>query len=582
MKKLFGAAIALIASVAFGATLTPIQLLNPAGSTSGQVILSSGPSSAPSWGGISLSGLGAIAANTVVANATSASAVPSAFSMPSCSSSSSALQWTSNTGFTCYGNSASLTGSTFTGAVLLGYSTPIFTLNDTSGTNYTQINLSASGVTGWDVGANSSGGNFYIGRFTSGTFTDSPLLISRSTGLVTIADGATFTGHVNVTYSGASLFINDSSGTNQYGFGYQSNGTPVWATWAAGGTTGNWVLQRYVSGSPQDNPISVSNTTGLVTFADGITGAIGATTASTGAFTTLSASSSATVNTGAATSILYLNANAGQEKATLAQSAASNRWAWGSDNSSESGSNAGSNWFAARFNDSGVFIDNPIYVTRSSGIVTFADGITANGTNSIAGYAPLASAALTGTPTAPTASTGTSTTQIATTQFVNNEIGGGVAAASFTTLTASAAITPSQSAGIVGTTTSNNANAGSVGEYVSSTSSLTSISTATPTNITSISLSAGDWDVTGTVCINPTASITQLVAGVSTTSATLPSAPNISSVNATSTSGAGFCLPVMTTRETLSATTTIYLVANTQFSSGTAQSIGILRARRPR
>ena len=88
-------------------------------------------------------------------------------------------------------SSASLAGATFTGAVSLGYSTPILTLNDTSGTNFEQINLSAAGVTGWDVGANSSGGNFYVGRFTGGAFTDAPFLISRSTGLATFADGIT-------------------------------------------------------------------------------------------------------------------------------------------------------------------------------------------------------------------------------------------------------------------------------------------------------------------------------------------------------------------------------------------------------
>ena len=41
------------------------------------------------------------AANTVVANATGSSASPTAFAMPGCSSSSSALQWTSGSGFAC-------------------------------------------------------------------------------------------------------------------------------------------------------------------------------------------------------------------------------------------------------------------------------------------------------------------------------------------------------------------------------------------------------------------------------------------------------------------------------------------------
>ncbi|MFD1557101.1 hypothetical protein ACFSHT_15980 [Paraburkholderia silviterrae] len=64
--------------------------------------------------------LAAQAANTVLANATSSSASPAAFTMPSCSSSSSALQWTAGSGFTCgtvasagaNGNITSLTGLT--------------------------------------------------------------------------------------------------------------------------------------------------------------------------------------------------------------------------------------------------------------------------------------------------------------------------------------------------------------------------------------------------------------------------------------------------------------------------------------
>jgi hypothetical protein len=56
--------------------------------------------------------------------------------------------------------------------------------------------------------------------------------------------------------------------------------------------------------------------------------------------------------------------------------------------------------------------------------LTANGSFTANGSNSIAGYAPLASPALTGTPTAPTATAGTNTTQIATTQFVTTAVSG--------------------------------------------------------------------------------------------------------------------------------------------------------------
>ncbi|PVX77152.1 hypothetical protein [Paraburkholderia unamae] len=53
--------------------------------------------------------LGPQAGNTVLANATGSSAPPTAFSMPGCSSSTSALQWTSGSGFSC--NSAVTAGT---------------------------------------------------------------------------------------------------------------------------------------------------------------------------------------------------------------------------------------------------------------------------------------------------------------------------------------------------------------------------------------------------------------------------------------------------------------------------------------
>lgn len=117
MKKLISSFLLFVSASVFGATLVPIQLLNPSGSTSGQLIVSSGPSSAPAWGGVSLSALGNIAANTVVSNPTGSSATPTAFAMPSCSASGNSLNWTSGTGFTCATGYALLSGATFTGAI---------------------------------------------------------------------------------------------------------------------------------------------------------------------------------------------------------------------------------------------------------------------------------------------------------------------------------------------------------------------------------------------------------------------------------------------------------------------------------
>ena len=89
---------------------------------------------------------------------------------------------------------------------------------------------------------------------------------------------------------------------------------------------------------------------------------------------------------------------------------------------------------------------------------------------------------------------------------INGTVGATTATTgAFTTITASSTITPSSTAGIVGTTTNNNANAGSVGEYVSSYISTYANYPATGVfgDATSISLTAGDWDISYVIfCTN--------------------------------------------------------------------------------
>lgn len=84
MKRIFTAALLALSSVSFGATLVPVQLLNPAGSTSGQVPVSTGPTSPPGWGTVALSGVtgtlaitnGGTGATTVTGALTSLGAAP--------------------------------------------------------------------------------------------------------------------------------------------------------------------------------------------------------------------------------------------------------------------------------------------------------------------------------------------------------------------------------------------------------------------------------------------------------------------------------------------------------------------------
>lgn len=353
LKRLIG--VVLIACNAFAAhatTLNPVQLLNPTGSSSGQAIVSTGSSSAPAWGGIGVNGIAAIAANTVLANATGSSASPTAFAMPSCSTSASALDWTSGTGFTCN----------------------------------TSINAATLG-------------------------------------------GATFA-------------------------------------------------------SP---------------------GPIGSTTASTGSFTTLSASSTIS-GTGFST-----------------------------------------------------YLASPPSIGATSPNTGTFTTLAASGTVSGAGFSAY----------------------LASPPAIGNSA---AASGKFTTLQATSTITPSTTAGIVGTTAADNANAGSDGEYFSSTSSAISLTTSTATTITSLSLTAGDWDITGNIDFvgGSGAICNTVIAAISTTAATFPAIPLYGISTATLATGASGSMAAPIARLNVSATTTVYLIGSASFTGGTMTGTGIIRARRIR
>lgn len=144
--------------------------------------------------------------------------------------------------------------------------------------------------------------------------------------------------------------------------------------------------------------------------------------------------------------------------------------------------------------------------------------------------------------------------------------------------------------GIVGTTTNNNASTGYVGEFVSSTvlvGSAVSVSNDTSTDITSISLTAGDWDVWGAIASNPAGSTTtQNFSGwTSTASATPPTQPNNGSYflwNVGVVGGARLQLPTGNQRISISGTTTIYLTTYITFAVSTMSAYGFIGARRVR
>lgn len=165
-------------------------------------------------------------------------------------------------------------------------------------------------------------------------------------------------------------------------------------------------------------------------------------------------------------------------------------------------------------------------------------------------------------------------------------------AGSFTGALTSASIGFSSTSGIIGTTTNNNADAGSVGEILSTVvliGSPVSLTTATPANIATLSLTAGDWDVWGEVWTAPdvTTTTSSISAAISATTGTLPTVPAVGTALSVQTgfvTAAGTVVVANTgsCRVSLAGTTTYYLVASVAFAISTLSGYGVIRARRRR
>jgi len=166
-------------------------------------------------------------------------------------------------------------------------------------------------------------------------------------------------------------------------------------------------------------------------------------------------------------------------------------------------------------------------------------------------------------------------------------------------ITATGAVGPAQpilgatsSAGvaIVGTATNDNAAAGQYGEFVSTTvlsGASVALATGVSSNVASVTLGAGDWDVSGCIAFTfgATTSYTNLAGGASSATGALPAQQNTFDYETAATvptAGADMSWVIPTQRFSLSASTTIFLVAQGTFTVSTLKAYGIIRARRVR
>lgn len=138
-----------------------------------------------------------------------------------------------------------------------------------------------------------------------------------------------------------------------------------------------------------------------------------------------------------------------------------------------------------------------------------------------------------------------------------------------------------------GTTTNDSASTGYVGEVVLSTVSLVNYpTTATWGDLTSISLTAGDWDIAAITQQTTPGTMTgetrlgiSVTSGNSTTGLTI-GYNRLTFANATATADSGSSIPMY--RLSLASTTTVYLKYYAEYSSGTPKASGTIIARRRR
>lgn len=143
---------------------------------------------------------------------------------------------------------------------------------------------------------------------------------------------------------------------------------------------------------------------------------------------------------------------------------------------------------------------------------------------------------------------------------------------------------------LAGVTSNSNAATGAIGEFISSTvlvGAAVSLTTSVNSNVTSISLTPGDWDVSGQVWTQGAggAIASNAQAGIFTTTATMSSDPSVGArtvISSVAAANAIIILPLASCRFSLAATTTVFLVTNVGWSTGTFTAYGFIGGRRRR
>ena len=307
------------------------------------------------------------------------------------------------TGNSTFSNTLSVTGnSTFSSAATFSN-----TLSVTGNSTFSNT-LSITGAAAFSNTLSVTGNSTFTG---AAAFSNTLSVTNAATfsNTLSVTGAATFSNTLSVT--GTSTFGNgaDSTAINSI-FSYALSGDIATARW--GLATGSYSLNffsdnadTYTTGITSNitfrgntyRPKISFNQSGTLTaqngaFSNNIT--IGGTVLSS-LYPLLSSSPTFTGGnltlTASGQAAFQLNGGTSQYKQLNFSTSSSSIWLVGADNSAESGSNAGSNFFFNSYTDAGTFLTTVLSITRSTGIVNLQTTPTIGGTSLSALYPLLSS-----------------------------------------------------------------------------------------------------------------------------------------------------------------------------------------------
>lgn len=272
--------------------------------------------------------------------------------------------------------------STFYGTVTAGSGAGAAGLNISGGSgSYRSLRWQTNGVGRWVLFASNvaeSGSNvgsdLTLWRYGDDgtTLLGTSLQITRSTGAIAIT-APNFTVSANSTYigdgtGGATLYINAAAANNRI-IRFQTAGSTRWAVYTettaeTGSNAGsNFAISRY-----DDSGVNIGNSL-IITRS---TGAIALTAPN---FTISGNLVTAGDGTGAV--YLYMNGGAGNNRGLRIRTNGSDRWLLFADNTAESGSNAGTNFYLNRYDDNATLLGSSVVINRATGSIALNGSVQA-------------------------------------------------------------------------------------------------------------------------------------------------------------------------------------------------------------